>query len=482
MPGLQIPERLPFRLTEPVRLAADDNFSRGRVLVASGTQSRNRDFWTGKPFRLLPSGMRLTPWQANGSLVLWMHNFNIPLGRGEMFMDGGQLWAWEDIEFHNEVIPIATQNWIGDAIGQFDTGVIARLWNERILNAVSIHVMFTKEDEENIIETDDEIIFPTSEVIEFSIVTVPGDREAVRQNMVRMGMDGRVAQALCEGNACQMSGKKSNPVSTTTSRLFVPPQGGWPVSSSTNDSWTIVAPNGEPTAFSEPKPSKGFLDAVREAVKDAINSLNPASSGGSKSSVEEEDMSLFKSLGDEAEEPVSTAPPAAGPAQGAQPVEPVADEEEVVDAAEEVAETAEETTYEIEMDPRTVAEAIVADAEALQVLAQGLAESAEARAILVQGFLNDEHVRQLLVQAAVSQSAAPPPTAERRVVLKINGTPQAQEPQSAPVQSQPQTQMSIQRMAARQNRIAANSTPVPANDARQRKPSSPVLRMHRPTP
>ncbi len=160
----------------------------GRIVVASGTKSRNRDYYTGKPYRLVPSGMRFDAWGKTG-LVLYMHNFNIPLGRNSLYLEDGKLYSPDAIDFHRMVVPIATTNWIGDAIGEFDTGVIADLWEDLYLNSVSIHIMMTLEDEENIVELEDEILIPTSEVIEYSVVTVPGDREANRERLLSMGLD-----------------------------------------------------------------------------------------------------------------------------------------------------------------------------------------------------------------------------------------------------------------------------------------------------
>jgi hypothetical protein len=142
--------------------------------------------------------MRFDAWGKTG-LVLYMHNFNIPLAKGSLFLEEGKLWAPDTLDFHRRVVPVATQNWIGDAIGEIDTGVIADLWEEKYLNSVSIHIMMTQEDEKNIVETDEEILIPTSEVIEFSVVTVPGDREANRERMLAMGLDGALAECLlCE--------------------------------------------------------------------------------------------------------------------------------------------------------------------------------------------------------------------------------------------------------------------------------------------
>lgn len=182
---------LPFQLEEPER-------DKGRVLVASGGRSRNRDWFTGKPYRLVPLGMRIDNWKKN-PLVLWMHDFNIPLAKGELFLEDNKLWAYDTLEFHRRVIPLAI-GFLGSAVGEFDTGVIADLWEEEFYNAVSIHVMLSREDEAEMIEEEDEIVFPFTEVIEFSIVTVPGDPDAVREElmdrMIHKGVDKAVAESV----------------------------------------------------------------------------------------------------------------------------------------------------------------------------------------------------------------------------------------------------------------------------------------------
>ncbi len=195
----RLAEGLTFQTTESDR-------SEGRILVASGTQSRNRDWSTNKPYRLVPSGMRFDAW-AKAGLVLYMHNFNIPLGRGSLFLEDGQLFAPDKIDFHRKTIPIATNNWIGDAIGEFNTEKIAELWEEHWLNSVSIHVMFTQEDEKNVVELEDELLIPTSEVIEFSIVTIPGDREANREKFLSMGLTPELVECLlCDDGEKQQDG------------------------------------------------------------------------------------------------------------------------------------------------------------------------------------------------------------------------------------------------------------------------------------
>jgi len=180
--------------------AQEQRRENGRILVSSGNRSRNVDYWTGKPYRLLPVGMRTEHWEKN-PLVFYMHNFFVPMGTGSsMYLENGQLWIPDDFKLHRLKVPVFTLF----GVGEFDTGVIADLWEEGVLNAVSIHVMMTPEDIDNTIETDEEILIPTSEVIEVSIVTVPGDRDAKREEkeaelletMVRKGMDREMAECV----------------------------------------------------------------------------------------------------------------------------------------------------------------------------------------------------------------------------------------------------------------------------------------------
>ena len=185
---------LKFEADEPQR-------SKGRIVISSGNQSRNRDWSTGKPYRLVPAGMRTEYWEQN-PLVFYMHNFMIPLGTGpKMYVDSGQLVMDDDIQFHRKKIPVF--GWLGTA-DEFDTGVIADLWEERVLNSVSIHVMMTPEDMANVVETEEEVIIPTSEVVEVSVVTVPGDRDSQREEyeaelldaMERKGVEREMAECV----------------------------------------------------------------------------------------------------------------------------------------------------------------------------------------------------------------------------------------------------------------------------------------------
>ena len=92
--------------------------------------------------------------------------------------------------------------------GMFDTNAIAELWEEKFLNAVSIHIILSRHDEEFVTEAEEEILIPSSEVIEASIVTVPGDPNATREEedflkefMDRLEHKG-VSQEMAECVAC----------------------------------------------------------------------------------------------------------------------------------------------------------------------------------------------------------------------------------------------------------------------------------------
>lgn len=178
----------------------DDAAPGGEIIVHSGTTIRNRDFWTGKPFRFIPSGMRIEYWLKNPQ-VLWMHNFHIPIGTSNMYYANGMLMA-NNLKFHRKKIPVASDKFIGDSVGEFDTGVIADLWDEGWLKTVSVHIILTPDDELNVINEEEmaEIIVPTSEVIEYSVVTIPADREAVRMRMMGLG----VTQDIAECVTCQL--------------------------------------------------------------------------------------------------------------------------------------------------------------------------------------------------------------------------------------------------------------------------------------
>lgn len=356
----------------------------GRILVASGTRSRNRDYWTGKAYRLVPSGMRFDAWAKTG-LVLFMHNFNVPLGRSSMFLEGGQLFAPDSIDFHKRVVPIATNNWIGDAVGEFDTSVIADLWDQRYLNSVSIHVMFTQEDEENIVELEDEILIPTSEVIEFSVVTIPGDREANREKMLSMGLNSDLVECLvCDDGEKHQGGLvEPGKMYRISSDLLLPDGGkikGTKLSSTTTD-----IPNPEVTM--EPK---------------------------------EQDVDVAEEEKPEVAEIVEEAPF-------------VAVELELEEEVEE----------DLQIDTLELAEAIAQDRQALLVLAQAFAATPEVISVFFEALkINAETFTQVLEAPAMArtkirfvnsrQQAAPQPRPVEGVQEEIQTTtliPEAQPPE-----------------------------------------------------
>lgn len=179
--------------------------NKDRVVVVSGNRTRNRDWFSNKPFRIIPGGVRTNKWLKN-NVVLWLHNFNIPVGIAGIKLEGNQLVVDGNINFHRKILPIAAEG-IGNAVGEFDTGVIAALWEEGYLNATSVHLSFSPEDEEAIIELDSEVVIPQSEMIEFSIVTVPGDADATRERMLQLGASPQMVQ-FCFDGKCQGHGVK----------------------------------------------------------------------------------------------------------------------------------------------------------------------------------------------------------------------------------------------------------------------------------
>lgn len=189
-----------------------------RVLVAGGEVTRNMDYWSGKHYRINPMGIRTGTWANQGGIILYMHNHHIPMGKGSVYKEEGKLWSPDNFDFHREILPVATQNWIGDAIGDVNTAVLADMWEKHYLNAVSIGLMFTPADFEMIEESDDEIYFGSSEMLEFSIVTLAADRDAHRQSdalkryhfMLEQGVRPEAAMCLnCHPNDLGFSVTKS---------------------------------------------------------------------------------------------------------------------------------------------------------------------------------------------------------------------------------------------------------------------------------
>jgi len=164
-----------------------------RVVVSGGEVSRNRHPENGKPIRVTPQGIRLQAWQKN-PVVFWQHNRNIPIATGTLEMIGGRLEA-TSLNFHRKTIPVVDN--MGMSLGNFDTAIIADLWAEGYVRATSLHVIFSQEDIAIMHETDSEFVIPTSELIEFSIVTIPADRDAIRERMNASGVPASIAQSLC---------------------------------------------------------------------------------------------------------------------------------------------------------------------------------------------------------------------------------------------------------------------------------------------
>ena len=163
--------------------------AQGRMVVASGRPLRHMDWETGKHFVLEPHGIRLESWQANPQ-VWWKHNSNIPLGTSDLVLEDGRLVA-ENIRFHRQRIPVS-----GWDTGEFDTAVIADLFEAGVLKASSVQVFFTADDMRRMFETQEHIIIPSSELIEWSLVTAPADREAVRLSLEGFGINNQLASLI----------------------------------------------------------------------------------------------------------------------------------------------------------------------------------------------------------------------------------------------------------------------------------------------
>lgn len=163
--------------------------SGGRMVVASGRPLRHMDWETGKHFILEPAGIRLESWMANPQ-VWWKHNSNIPLGTSDLVLEDGRLVA-DNIRFHRQRIPVA-----GWDLGEFDTGVVADLYEAGVLRASSVQVFFTMDDLRRMFETKEHVIIPSSELVEWSLVTAPADREAVRLSLEGFGLDNKLTALL----------------------------------------------------------------------------------------------------------------------------------------------------------------------------------------------------------------------------------------------------------------------------------------------
>lgn len=184
--------------------------SPGRMVVASGKPLRHMD-WGGKHFVLETRGIRLDAWKANPQMW-WLHDSHIPLGTSDLVLEpDGRLIA-ENIRFHRRKLSLS-----GWTAGEFDTGVIADLYDAGVIRASSVQVMFTAEDIARVFETEEHIILPSSELIEWSLVTAPADREAVRLSLSGLGVNDQLATLLLGEAARENSGPVAiSPAETET--------------------------------------------------------------------------------------------------------------------------------------------------------------------------------------------------------------------------------------------------------------------------
>jgi hypothetical protein len=303
------PSTIQFQSEQGLRIGENGD----TVLAVSGERTRNRDYWSGKPFRIEPAGIRLASFNLN-PVLLWMHHHSIPLGNVELYLDQGKVWG-KNFGFHRKEIPLVHAGWASGDIGVFNTAVIADLWEEFVLNAVSISLDIETVDEPNIFETDQEFIIGSSEALELSIVTIPADRDALRQRMVSFGIEERVAKAMtCKDGICHLS-------------LYDPS--------------SIRVRGASPT------------DAVL-----SFDSTSQMTEGGTMLPEEEarQDDVLFEAEVSETEETTEEAV--------IEPVEEVVEETEV-----------EETELELEVDMGEVIQALVADPRFINQLAVALAKS-----------------------------------------------------------------------------------------------------------
>jgi len=181
-----------------------------QIVVHSGITTRNRDWETNKPIRLDPMGIRIDAWNKN-PIVCYDHTPEIMIGRSRMYKQNGMLMA-DGIEFHCQEITVPITGFLGmTGIEEFKTAWIANLWKESYLSAVSVHVILSPEDEANIIEYPDHIFIPTSEAIEFSVVPIGADGDAVRQ-AIKYGMPSELAFSMFQKRGQSMTTQKKEKV------------------------------------------------------------------------------------------------------------------------------------------------------------------------------------------------------------------------------------------------------------------------------
>lgn len=174
-------------MTYPSTIQLETKERRGNKVVAlSGRVTRNTDWFSGKHFRFMPSGIRLSDYQKN-PIMLWSHrahNLSDVLGTANVTLENDRLIA--EPVFH----------------GESDQSRLAqKLWDMGVLNAVSVRVGFTPDDMTKFVEGEREIVITAGELQELSIVTIPADPGAVREAALSLGIEPkRATQILMEVN------------------------------------------------------------------------------------------------------------------------------------------------------------------------------------------------------------------------------------------------------------------------------------------
>jgi len=144
-----------------------------RVVALSGRVTRNMDWFSGKHFRFMPSGIRLEDYRSN-PILLWSHNarsIEAVLGTASVVLENDRLVA--EPTFHE---------------ASDESRLAKKLWEMGVLNAVSVRVGFTPDDMTKFVEGEREIVITAGELQELSIVTVPADPGAVREAALSLGI------------------------------------------------------------------------------------------------------------------------------------------------------------------------------------------------------------------------------------------------------------------------------------------------------
>lgn len=178
-----------MKIPQTITFAASKKGSDGRVVAASGKMTRNRDFWSGKNIRLIPTGIRIDSYNQGNNPLLYNHWADWVLGTATASHESGMLMA--EPKWHRKKIPIQNGT-------EVDTSVLADLWDAGVLKAVSVRVGMTKDDMEQITETDTEVIIPSSELYEISVTGLQADPAAVRQSLFNSGCDPKQVTSICQ--------------------------------------------------------------------------------------------------------------------------------------------------------------------------------------------------------------------------------------------------------------------------------------------